>query len=111
MSSYYSIVRYLPSVIAEEFINIGIFTYGDGKVRQCWLKDWNRVDAFCGEYSHGARFLRDEIVNFILTEDMVRHMANTYYLNIQITQPCASLLNPDELMESIVSDFLIEPRV
>ena len=43
MTSFYSVVRYVPDPIAEEAINIGVVAFKEGKLRFRFVEDWSSL--------------------------------------------------------------------
>ncbi|HQU44959.1 MAG TPA: DUF3037 domain-containing protein [Pirellulales bacterium] len=37
MASFYSVVQYVPDAVRDERINIGVLTFGDGRVRHLFV--------------------------------------------------------------------------
>lgn len=122
MTSFYSVVRFVPSSLAEEFINIGVLTYGDGVVRSKFVDDWGRVELFAqSDRLANAKAFQEWVEESILPEGpsdrrikkidevTVRQIATEWQGSIQVTQPRASLLDPDVLLDDVAPTFLIEP--
>lgn len=122
MASFYSIVQFVPDLVADERINIGAFTFGDGRVRCHFLGNWARVQRFSPQ---DISFLRDFARDMAaacrrmrqvdiagrkrLGEDELRRMIAHWGNGIQFTQPRASLDTPDELLDEVAGRFLREP--
>jgi hypothetical protein len=125
MASYYSVIRFVPSALAEEFVNVGVLTFGDGddRVRGKFLEDWHRVERFAEVTSsvRQARAFQEWVLESMVPEgpsdqrlkridvETVRRLANEWAGSLQLTQPRGSLLDPDELLEDVAPTFLIEP--
>jgi len=126
MPAYYSVIRYVPDPASEERINIGVLAFGDGRVRSRFLRHWQRVRSFAGP-DRDITFLRDfaeEIsqqtdgqlalpgvtVSQPLTEEEVRRIASRWINSIQISAPVGALMEPDELLEDVAEQFLLEPK-
>lgn len=119
MPSYYSIVRFLPSALAEEFVNVGVLSYSGSKVVARFLQDWQRVEKFADskDVSRAQDFrswLTTAMVGFVpsgpvFDESLVRRLAEEWTGSIQLTPPRASLLSPEELLADIAKVFLVEP--
>jgi hypothetical protein len=121
MTSYYSVVQYLPDPIIDERINVGVVVFGDGQVRSRFLRDWYRVRAFRGgDVSFLREFAehfsqRQAVMDFagprpVVTEAQVREIASNWTNSIQLSEPKASLLPADELLEDVASRFLRDRR-
>lgn len=122
MASYYTVVRFVPSAIAEELVNVGVLTWGDGRVRARFLKNWARVDAFARRDSQ--RHVRDfqkwaessaqldarEDGRPLLDEEKLLHMIHDWHGSVQFSEPRASLSTPDDLLAEIATDFLVDVK-
>lgn len=122
MTSYYSVVRFVPSALAEEFINIGVLTFGDGIVRGKFLDDWGRVERFADPRKlANAQAFQDWVLESMLpegpsdrrlrpmSEETLKRIASQWGGSVQLSEPRGSLLEPDALLEDIATTFLIEP--
>jgi hypothetical protein len=115
MTSYFSIIRYVPDPLTGEQMNIGVVVFGDGKTRVRFTRDWQRLQSFGGD---NAQFLRhfaesarrsssenlplpgfEEPID--LSEDSVRAVAGKWMNSIQFSEVKASRLEPDDLLEDI----------
>ncbi len=122
MVAFYTVVQYVPDPLADERINIGILTYGDGHVRSHFLQNWARVKQF-GETDTKSlqRFAREigslatsnqlslVALGQSLTEDNLRHMMRNWHNGLQFTPQRVSTLSPDALMNQIQKLVLREP--
>ncbi|MDX2052566.1 MAG: DUF3037 domain-containing protein [Polyangiaceae bacterium] len=122
MTSYYSVVRFVPSSLAEEFVNVGVLTFGDGAVRGRFLEDWSRVELFAqSERLVSARAFQEWVQQSMvpegpsdrrtkrIDEETVKRLAVDWQGSIQLTAPRASLLEPDALLDDVAPTFLVEP--
>ena len=106
MTSFFSVVQYVPDPVADERVNIGVLVYGDGKVRARWISDWKRGAAQLGR-ARDADFLRDVASTLgNSTEADIRKPNRAWFDVIQLTESRASLLPPDELLADIADRFL-----
>ena len=48
MTSYYTVVRYVPDVVRDERVNIGVIVFSDNEKRSQFLKNWGRVKSLGG---------------------------------------------------------------
>src|SRR5262249_28404109 len=105
MSSYFKIVQFVPDPAADERVNIGVLTYGDGKVRARWITDWKQAAKLARRPD--ADFLRD-IASSIstLSQDEIQNQSESPIDVIYLTEQRASLLQPDELLLDIAERFL-----
>src|SRR5258708_17419881 len=114
MTAYSSVVSFVASALAEEFVNNGVLAYGDRQVRGKFLDNWNRVEMFANsERLLNARAFQDWVEQSMVTEGpsdqrtkrldevILRKIALEWHGSIQITEPRASLLDPDALLEDV----------
>jgi hypothetical protein len=107
MLSFYSVVQYVPDVLADERINVGVVAWGDGRVRVRWLRDWERVRLFAGhDVSNLARDLAREGAGW--TEEQVVRQAGRSGSVVQFTGPRPSIRNPDQVLVVMAKLFLRE---
>lgn len=101
---YYSVVRLLPSSLAEEFVNVAVLTYGDGTVYKRVIEGaaHARAVAFAGEFDESLQSVLSEM----RSEAIIRHAATHWMGCLQITQPRSSTLAPEELLKRIAKTFL-----
>jgi hypothetical protein len=121
MSAYYSIVQYVPDIVAEERINIGVIAFDQERVQCSFLKNWSRVKCFVS--GGDVSFLRDVADDFYeasrgqlafaqrdgrgrLNEDAINEMSRTWRNTIQVTQPRGSLLPLEQLLPKMTDRFL-----
>jgi len=125
MASYYSVVRFVPSALAEEFVNIGVLTFDDGddRVRGKFLEDWHRVEKFAALVAdvRQARAFQEWVLESMihgaptysglkpLTAAHLRHISSEWTGSLRLTPPRASMLDADSLLEDLAPTFLIEP--
>jgi hypothetical protein len=115
--SYYTIAEFVPDPIRGERINVGVIVFGDGMVRSRFLTNWNRVQAFAG--NHHISFLKDfaervqdwapqqpRLGQVEITDEQLRGITASWMNSIQLTEPRASLLSPDELLRDTAARFL-----
>jgi hypothetical protein len=122
MSSFYTVVQYVPDPIADEKLNIGVVAYSGTTVRIQFLAEWKRVKHFGGE---DVDFLKDFARRFQRavtrqTEGLpveggpidatyLGRMIGSWHNSIQLTPARASVSDPDALLREIVQRFLSEP--
>jgi hypothetical protein len=123
MTSYYSIIQYVPNPIANERINIGVLIFDEEEIKVKFLENWKRVENFCmGDIT----FLRDfesqmqEVVSQGLLfpgdslldqprQDRLQRVSESWMNSIQFTEPNFSLKPVDKLLEDSIKKYLIEP--
>lgn len=121
MASYFSVVRFVPSALAEEFINVGVLAFGDGKVRSRFLESWNRLRRFAGEdVLDGVKEFQDWVEASIVmdatrigqspfTEEVLKKITKEWAGSLRISEPRGSALDADTLLEQVAPIFLVEP--
>jgi hypothetical protein len=106
MISYYCIVRYVPNPLIEEFVNVGVVTFGEGRVCVRFVRSLRRAEQFAGQ---DAGFVRDiERWMKTATEEDVRKASVEWENSIQLSSPRGSTLDPEKLLEEIAKEFLRE---
>lgn len=122
MTSFYTVVQYIPDPIADERINIGVIAYGGTTVRAQFLAEWKRIKNFGGEdisfLKDFSRRLQRAIVRQVeglpaeggaVDAARLEGMIGSWHNSIQFTPARASLKNPDALLREGVQRFLSEP--
>jgi hypothetical protein len=106
MTSYFSVVQYVPDPITNERMNVGVLVFGDGQVRARFTSDWKRVEDFG---SADAAEVRDAVRDVgRLTEEGVKAAAGRWLNSIQLTQPSASLRDPEVLLVDATGRYIGE---
>ena len=123
MTSYYSIIQYVPNPVANERINIGVIIFDDKEIKVKFLKNWNRVKNFCmGDItflrdfesqiqkavSQGLLFPGDSLLDQPRQERLQR-VSESWMNSVQFTEPNFSLKPVDKLLEDSIKKYLIEP--
>ena len=123
MTSYYSIIQYVPNPVANERINIGVIIFDDKEIKVKFLKNWNRVKNFCmGDItflrdfesqiqkavSQGLLFPGDSLLDQPRQEQLQR-VSENWMNSVQFTEPNFSLKSVDKLLEDSIKKYLIEP--
>jgi hypothetical protein len=123
MTSYYSIIQYVPNPIANERINVGVLTFDEEELKVKFLKNWKRVENFCmGDISflrdfesqmqkavsQGLLFPGDSLLDQPRQERLQR-ISENWMNSIQFTEPNFSLKPVDKLLEDSIKKYLIEP--
>jgi hypothetical protein len=116
MPSFYCIVRYVPDPIADERINVGVVVFGDGALKTRFIRRWTRVRGFGGEETDFIRdFARDvakaqhELFGAESrpwTEETLKHVSSRWTNSIQLSEPRASLKDPESLLREVSATFL-----
>lgn len=122
MSSYFSIVQYLPDPVTDERINVGAVVVSGSEVKVQFLKNWRRAALFGNE---DISFLKDFakrfteaakgqmpipglLTDFYINEGTLRELADDWVNSIQFTVPRASTLPADDLFADVVTRYLQE---
>lgn len=125
MPSYFSIIQYVPIPIADERINIGVLVF-DGQVAKVrFLQNWGRVKqfgmtadiTFLINFTHnmeeaisaGLLFPGDRLSE-VAPRDRLMKAVRDWRGDIQFCEPKASLLDTDQLLSDITTNYLIEPN-
>src|SRR5579871_518087 len=119
MTSYYTIVRYVPDPIADERVNFGVIVFGDGSVQSKFLRDWRRVRGFGrGDIEFLKQFAHDvesrtadqlalPDVGRPVDEAAIREMIGGWVNSIQFAEAKASLLSAAELLQDVADRYLL----
>lgn len=119
MTSQYVVCCYY-NMISGEFINIGLYTYDfdedKTKVYSKFVLNWPRLNALFGiegdKPSDGIlKSLVEDWLSKIDQKDVLQEMLKNSggpWSSLQFTEPRASLLPAEQLLEDIAKDFLIE---
>jgi hypothetical protein len=106
MASFYSIVQYIPDLIRDERINIGLVVYDQTKAKSHFLKDWKRVRDF-GGYIPALKKVGDQIGGMSL--DALKKAIASWDQSIRFTNPAPSLLDAETLLHDMSQQCLVEP--
>lgn len=106
MTSYYCVIQFIPDVVRDERVNVGVLTFGDGQVRTRFIKDWTRAETIAGTDVMGLKFLLEDVEN--LSENDVWNAARNWEHAIQLTYPCGTGKSPDELLNETANRFLVD---
>lgn len=109
MTSYYSIIQYIPDAVRNEAVNLGVVTYGDAQkpLRTTFLQNWQRVRCLADEaVDIGALRRRLLLEAAEWDEATIVRLAGHWTGSVQLTKPAASLLNPDDLLVDIARRIL-----
>ncbi len=125
MGSRYSIIQYVPDPIANERINIGVVAFDDQTVTVRFLQDWKRVRDFGkaqdikglqdfatrmqGASEQGLLYPGDED-NGQARHERLKVIIRDWRNSLQFTELHGALLSPQELIDRVAADVLIEPQ-
>lgn len=105
MPSYYSVVQYVPDLIRNERVNVGIIVF-DEREKDCYfVEDFKRVRSLGGSVEfvkQAAHTIRQLGVNTL------RDIIGQWNESIQFTRPAASLLDLTSLVVDASNRFLVE---
>src|SRR5262245_19715811 len=111
MTTYYTVVQYLPKPLSGERMNVGVIAWADGQIATKFIDDWRRVRSFGGE---DIDFVRDfvrrveeasedipSLPGFVhdraIDEGRLRKFIGDWVNSIQFSEPKASLKPPLEV--------------
>ncbi|MCZ6691554.1 MAG: DUF3037 domain-containing protein [Planctomycetota bacterium] len=120
MPSYYTIVQYVPDPIADERINVGVIVFRGELVKTRFVTSWRRARSFGDQ---DIAFLREFVDQFQeepstqlrlpgmeetvrINEKALREISNKWINSIQLTEPRASLQEPEALLSDMSERFL-----
>jgi hypothetical protein len=115
MSSFYSVIRYLPNPVTDECVNIGVVAFGDEGPCFRFVKNFSRARAFSGQ---DVSFLKDFVSDVQAgnvgalgnpqnwTGERLKALLGKWHNIIQFTPPRASTKPAAPLVQDIASIFL-----
>lgn len=119
MPSQYIVCQF-GNVMTGEYLNIGVYTYDMDKdkpqVYSKFLEDWSRVNTTFGlsgdkcADSIMASMLNNWLKKIDSRETLLQDIKNASspYSSLLFTQPRASLLPAQELLDDVAKTFLVE---
>ncbi|MDZ4689067.1 MAG: DUF3037 domain-containing protein [Planctomycetaceae bacterium] len=109
MASHYSIVQYIADAAKDERVNIGIVTFGDGRMIRLFTDNWSRIKHFTRT---DIDWLRDVVRDARhWDEEFVRDLAAHPRGSVHVTEPSASVLSPEDLAFFVGQRLLTEDPV
>ncbi len=136
MQASYAVIRYMPSILREEFVNVGVIlvcpaaTFQRVLALPSFSKEQRRLGALenvDGHFlQHAISKLSDAAKNRtfhelvgrnaapegLLTATGLNYLQQSYHNNIQLTKPRTALTeNPQETLEELFRMFVAEPEV
>jgi hypothetical protein len=108
MKAYYSVVQYVPDVVRDERINIGVVAFSEGRVASQFLKNWQRVRKFGGD-DVSLKDSAHELGHMSVPQ--IAHAIETWAHSIQLTPASPSLLSVEELLIDATRRYLVDVEV
>ena len=119
MPSKYIVCQF-GNVMTGEYLNIGVYTYDIDPDKQkvfCrFLTNWTRINAAFGQTGDkNADTILSDLIDSWLTkietkDKLLEDIKNSYspYSSLLFTEPRASLLPADQLLDDVAKTFLVE---
>ena len=119
MTTYFSIVQYVPDQVADDRMNFGVVAFSETDLRVRFARNRKRIEAFGGEdstflFDFASRLTEaaDRKLRLFQTEeqmlgvDALRSMIGGWQNSIQFTPLRTSLLSPAEVIGEIAPKYL-----
>jgi len=125
MVSRYSVIQYVPDAVADERINIGVVVFSDDLVVTRFLDNWERVKKFgsasdlvwlkdfAGRMAESAEqglLYPGDQDDGRPRQDRLGELAKSWMNSLQFTTVRGALAPPEEVIEVIAPNFLLEPE-
>lgn len=119
MSTQFSVIRFVPDVIANESINVGVIAMSGQDVKIQFINSWHRARALGGEK---AAYLRDFVKDMSARQETLFGRGDTWseasikeYLGrwrhmVECTELRGSIKPIDQLLPELVSLYLKDAR-
>ncbi len=121
--SFYTVIQYVPDLVADERVNVGVLVFQGDLIRSRFLRSWKRIQVFGGEDITFLRDLAQRVKKWSsdeltlpgiepslgLNEEALMRLTAEWRNTMQFTPPRGSILPPDELLTDVASRFLREP--
>lgn len=115
MTSYYSVIKYVPDPIADESINVGVIAFSGSNVKLHISSNLGRAQAFAKKNSNTLIKALSDIQKMLLaghlSESSIQRLSESWINQVQFTQPRFSSKSVDELLVDITSMFLLSEDV
>jgi hypothetical protein len=117
MPSFFAAIRFVPSAITNESINVGVLLVSGDRVEVRTLDDWQRVKAFAGPSWRDVRRLIADMadnpgrflgIDSVQSADQLRERLSAWTRVIQFSDVRASLASMNELSATIPTMILGE---
>lgn len=115
MTTFFSVIKYVPDPIASESINIGVVVFGVGEPIFRFTNNWKRAYTFGKVETSFLREFADEIQNKQLgifgetrqwNEPSLVKVLSRWNNSIQFTSPRASIKSPVDLLGEVSQLYL-----
>lgn len=108
MASFYSVVQYVPDMIRNERINIGVIAWSGRDKTEIFLQNWSRVRHMGGR----AEAIKDSCEELKRMDvDHVLLALKRWENGIQLTEPSASLLDVHTLLLDAANRYLVDSEI
>lgn len=115
MTSFYSIIKYVPDPLAGESINIGVVSFSGNQVLLKFVDNWSRARNLANHEPETAksvaRDLTDQLKAGKLDAERIMKFADAWQNQVQWTSPHASLKSVEDLFQDVVGAYLFERDV
>ena len=108
MPSYFTVVKYVPNIVRDERVNIGVIAFSETDTRAIFLENWHRVKCLGGNPS-SIKAACVDLEN--MDVERLRKAAREWTHSIQLSRPSASLLDMNTLLLDTAQKFLVDPEV
>lgn len=116
MTTFFSVIKYVPDPIASESINIGVVVFGVGEPIFRFTNNWKRAYTFGKIETSFLREFAEDIQNKQLgifgetrqwNETSLVKMLSRWNNSIQFTSPRASIKSPSDLLDEVSQLYLV----
>jgi len=107
MPAYYTVVRYVPDIVRDERVNIGVIAFSDHDKQAVFLNNWYRVRILGGN-PEAVKAACAELEK--LDVKHLRAAVAKWSHSIQLSEPCASLQDVTTLLLDSANRFLVDPE-
>lgn len=108
MTAFYTVVRYVPDVVRDERVNIGVIAFSDSDKQSLFLDNWHRVKCLGGN----ATLVKAACTDLQKMDvQRLREALVGWTHSIQLSEPCGSLQDVNTLLLDAARRFLVDPEV
>lgn len=108
MSAYYSVIQFIPDIVRNERINVGVVSFYEDKKEFQFVENFARVQKFGAEKSF-LQYMFEHIKS--MSVDQIKEASSEWNNGIQFTDPAPSLLDLNATLLDAAKRFLIDPAV